>query len=197
MSILQTIINDVYTVTSREDLAVDTLMAVRAATLKAHQIDFYPKDIKESGIQFDTAEYFQSFVYGDLFPRWRTIKYLRKYDSVGQTAGDFLDIVTPEETLDKSYNKNKTDLAYLAGSLYNIRSSTQEQYYLVGFYEHPDVTEAGYSSWIAREHPFAIVYEAARSIFKATGDDAKASSMDKAAMEQYMLLRQQIALVGE
>ena len=48
--------NDVYTMTKRPDLVAETKLAVKAATLKAHQSDFYPKDIYETGIQFSRSE---------------------------------------------------------------------------------------------------------------------------------------------
>lgn len=197
MSTLQFLVDEVYTLTSRDDLIGDTLTALRAATLKAHQSDFFDKDLQEAAIQFDTSAYYQQLEYRNIFPRWRAIKYLRKYDAVGQAAGSRLTILTVDETMDKSYMADKTDIAYLAGSLYNIKSSTAEQYYLVGYYAHPDVTEATYNSWIALEHPYAIIYEAARTIFKTIGDDAKSASYDKLVAEQYLTLKQQLATVGE
>ena len=56
---LNELIAEVYTITNRPDLVAQTLMAVRSATLKLHQSDYYYKDIFETGFQFTSAEYLQ------------------------------------------------------------------------------------------------------------------------------------------
>ena len=72
-ALLTSIVDDVYTMTKRPDLVADTLLAVKKATLKAHHTDFYPKDLLDSGLQFDTLEYIQCIEYRTLFPRFRTL----------------------------------------------------------------------------------------------------------------------------
>jgi hypothetical protein len=47
----------------------------------------------------------------------------------------------------------------------------KKQYFAVGYYKNPDVTVSGFSSWIAKDHPFAITYEATAIIFKTIGYD--------------------------
>ena len=145
MAAFSSIVSEVYNLTNRPDLVAETETAVKAATLKAHASDFYPKDLFESGVIFDTAAYFQSLGYKQLLPRWRSLEYLRKYDAVGMVAGDFLKVITPEQTLD-SYSINKENVVYLAGDMLEIRSNTQLQYILLGCYLHPDVTVDGYTS---------------------------------------------------
>jgi len=179
------LLTEVFDLTKRPDLTVRTSQAVRAATLKMHLIDYFPKDLVESGVQFASAEFFQSFDYKNVFPLWRSIKYFRKYDIVGGSAGKKLDVITPAGIFD-SYGIEKSDVMYQAGSVFNIKMSTQEQYFLCGFYQYPDCTADGYTSWIAVDQPWAIIYEAAKSIMKTTGRDE-----DAAAMETDM--RQQIA----
>jgi hypothetical protein len=64
---------DVYDITKRSDLVAETTLAVRAATLKLHQSDFYPKDLSEAKVQFASSAYFQSLAYSSLFPRFRNL----------------------------------------------------------------------------------------------------------------------------
>lgn len=160
---------EVYALTNRPDLVAVTLSAIRAATLKLHQMDYFYKDIFETGISFTTAEYVQSLEYRTLLPRWRALKYLRKTDSTGTEQGAFFDVIVPENVLD-NYKLNKEDVVYSAGALLQIRSSTQLQYAILGCYLNPDITELGYSSWIALDHPYAIIFEAAATVFKTVGD---------------------------
>ena len=105
---------DVYTITNRPDLVAETKLAVRSATLKAHQSDFYPRDIVESGIQFLSSDYIQQFNVYDIFPLYRALKYLRRYDSSGTgSAAEFYEILTTGEVLDSDGNY-RTGIAYIA-----------------------------------------------------------------------------------
>lgn len=181
--------NDVYTITNRPDLVGETKLAVKAATLKLHQSDFYQRDIFESGIQFPSAEYLQSFDPKAVFPLYRALKYLRRYDASNTgAAAEFFEILTPTDILD-SYSIERVNIAYQAGTILNIKSKYQFQYALVGVYLNPDITESTYTSWIAVDHPFAIVFEAARLLFKQIGYDEQSAAFEKLAAEQLAELK--------
>jgi hypothetical protein len=185
---LNELIAEVYTITNRADLVAQTLTAIRSATLKLHQSDYYYKDLRENGVSFLTAEYLQQIEYRTLFPRWRALKYVRKTDSTGQEQGKVLDIIVPENVLD-DYKLNRVDVAYVAGEVVQIRSSTQLQYTIVGRYDNPDITQAGYNSWIALDHPYAIVFEAASTVFKMIGDTDQFAAYTGLAGQQLIELR--------
>lgn len=180
--------NDVYTLTNRPDLVAETKVAVKAATLKMHQSDYYYKDIYEIGVSFPTAEYLQSLEYKLLVPNWRSLKYIRKTDSSGSDTDSFLQVLTPEETID-SYGMNRNNVCYVAGQTIQIRSSTQLQYVFLGCYVNPTLSEAQYNSWIALDHPYAIIYDSVATIFKMIGFDEQASQFRQLVAEQIMELR--------
>ena len=184
---LSELITEVYTLTKRPDLVDSTASGIRAATLKMHQVDFWYKDLVETGIAFGTSEYFQQLIYRSLFPFWRAAKYLRKYDAVGQTAGKFLELVAPKQVVDGS-GLSREDIFYIAGAELDIRSSTSEQYFLLGYYANPDITDTGYNSWIALDHPYAIIYEAASRVFKGMGKDDEAAQFKSDVNEQIAML---------
>ena len=179
---------EVYTITGRSDRVAETESAVKAATLKAHQQDYFYKDIFETGVAFASAEFTQSFDYRLTLPRWRALKYLRKWDNVGLAPGTELDVVSPEMVLDR-YKVQKQDICYVAGAYIQINSSTEEQYYLLGAYLNPDITTSGFSSWIALDHPYAIVFDAAATVFKAIGKDEEAAAFRGLLAEQVSLLK--------
>lgn len=185
---LAELIAEVYTLTGRPDRVAETLSAVKSATLKAHQCDYFPKDLFESGLAFDTSEYVQNLDYRSILPRWRAVKYFRKYDNVAASPGNFLQLIQPENVLD-NYGVQKQDIFYQAGAYIQINSSTQEQYYLFGCYLNPDVTESGYDSWVALDHPYCIVFDAAATVFKVVGKDEETSNMRNLVAEQISLLR--------
>lgn len=160
---LTALINNVYTLTNRNDLVNETLLAVQQATLLAHRAEYYPRDLYETPIKFSSADYLQQMERSTI-SNFRKIKYLRKYDSVNDAPGMFLEPVELESVFDKKYMRDKTDIFYLAGAAYQIKSSTAEQYFLLGAYVYPDVTATGYSSWIGEEYPFLVVYTAAANV---------------------------------
>lgn len=184
------VVAEVYALTNRPDLVNETALAVRAATLKAHHTDFYYKDIFETGISFTTSDYLQSLPYKDLIPLWRSPKYIRKVDAstTPPTPLGFLKLVAAEDALD-SYALNKEDVYYIAGTNIQLRSRTQQQFYAVGCYVHPNVTTANYSSWVADEHLYAIVFEAVAIIFKTIGYDEQVKAYREMVAEEIALLK--------
>lgn len=187
MATFAELVSDVITLTKRPDLVDDTKLAVKVATLKMHQMDFLYKDIYETGISFSSESYVQQLDYKTLLPRFRSLKYLRKADSTG-VAGAFFGVLTPAEVID-AYGIERADICYAAGSIIQIKSSTSFQYAILGAYLNPDITEAGYNSWIAQDHPYAIVYEAAITIFKTIGYDEQAVTYGKLALEQAKMIK--------
>ena len=183
------IISDVYALTNRPDLVGETAVAVKAATIKAHQSDDYIKDLFETAIQFSTSEYFQALDYKSVIPLWRKPRYLRIYDATGATPGSFLTYVEPEKVVD-SFGANRTDIFYVAGAEVQIRTLAQQQYFLIGCYVNPDITTTGYRSWIADDHRYAIVYEAVATIFKTVGYDEQNAVYKAMVTEQIQLLKQ-------
>lgn len=187
---------EVYNITNRPSLVVETLTAIRSATLKLHQLDYFYKDIVEAGISFPAAAYVQQIEYRALLPRWRALKYLRKTDSTGEEQGPIFEVIPPESVVDQ-YRVNRTNVCYVAGAVIQIRAESQLQYCLLGAYVNPDITEGGFNSWLATDHPYAIVFEAAALVFKMIGDtDQFAAYTGLAAMQAAEVRTSNIQPVG-
>lgn len=180
---LTELIAEVYTLTNRPDLVAQTLTAVRSATLKLHQLDYFYKDLFETGVAFTTSDYIQQLEYRTLIPKWRALKYIRKTDVTGSDTLGFFDIIVPENILDQ-YNINRDNVAYAAGAFVQLRSSTAFQYIILGCYVNPDITASTYDSWIALDHPYAIIFEAAAAVFKMIGDTEQFAAYTQLAAQQ-------------
>jgi len=187
---LSELVTEVYAFTTRPDLVEKTKSAVKAATLKMHHVDFFDRDLHENGINLGASLNIQNFEYKALFPLWRALKYIRYLDitTTPATPGDFFDVIAPEQVLD-SYKVTKTNVCYLAGANLQINGLAAFQYILLGHYEHPDITDAGYNSWIAQEHPYAIIYEAARNVCKFIGKDQEYTRLENSVAEEIQLLK--------
>lgn len=182
------ILTEIYNITSRPDLVDLTKTAVKAATLKAHQTDFYSKDIYELSLQFTEKSYVHSLDYISKIPNYRALKYMRLYDTVTAESGKFFTVITPEEVLDQ-YNRELLDVCYVAGRVIEIKSSVEFDTILVGCYVLPNIVEAEYSSWVADLYPYVIIHEAARVVFGSIAMQAEAKSQAQFVAEQYAELK--------
>jgi hypothetical protein len=185
---------EVYKLTNRPDLVAQTLAAVRAATLKAHRIDYFYRDLFETGLTFTPADYIQQVDYKTLYPRFRALSYLRKFDPTvlpaPGLAGKFFTVVTPTGVLD-NYEITKEDVCYIAGAYLQIRSSTSLTNALIGFYQDPltGITDGTFTSWVAVDHPWAIIFEASRAVSKMIGKDQAAKGFESQVGDEYALLK--------
>lgn len=102
-------------------------------------------------------------------------------------SADFIPVVPPESAMD-SYNIMLENVAYLAGTTINIKSSTSVRYLRIGIYQYPDVTVGGYDSWIALDHPYAIIYDATAIVMKGIGKVEEAASYEQMAKQEFALL---------
>jgi hypothetical protein len=179
---------EVFLITNRRDLVAETNSAIKAATLKAHKSDFYSKDIFETGIEFDSADFRQSLDYVTLLSNFRAFKYFRRVEDENDDVGQFIEIIAVDEILD-SYDINRTDIAYVAGRVLEIRSSVTFSKALLGCYVLPIVREGAYLSWVAEQFPFAIIHEAARRIFRSIGQMEEAQAQRGFVAEEYSELK--------
>ncbi len=179
---------EVYEITNRPDLVSRTLSAIRSATLKLHQADYFYKDLFETGIAFPSEDYLQQFQYRTIIPQWRALSYLRWTDANYYDQGDLFEVITPQSIVD-DYATNRTNVVYVAGEVIQLRSEQPIQYAILGCYLNPIITASGYSSWIATDHPFAIIYNAAAQVFKSIGKDQEWQAWTLLAQEQLQELR--------
>lgn len=179
-NLFQSLVDQVGVITLRPDLSVQAAQAIKAATLKAHYSDFFKYDMYEVGIQFDDEGYKQSFDSLQLIPRWRQIEYVRLY--VDGVATNLLDVIEPDNLLDV-LNDERINIAYQAGTTVHISSDVSFQHVLIGVYLRPQLDEDDYGSWIAHQHPYIIIHEAARQVLSSTGRLEEANAQHRLYLE--------------
>lgn len=179
-------INEVYTLTGRPDRVGETLLAVQNATLKAHHLDYFPRDLFEASFVCATSDFTQQIDATLLLgSRYRALHWMRKLDNTsGLNTGDYFGISTGDNALD-AYGLDKLNFVYLAGNSWNIRTDVAWQYFSFGAFMSPDVTEDNYSSWVSDKVPAAITYEAARQVFSAIGNTEIAQGYINLVAEAY------------
>jgi hypothetical protein len=141
----------------------------------------------------------KSIDYRLIFPLYRSLKYLRKFDPNATAytpgydtngVGGFFTIRTPDEILD-SYNQQLSDICYVAGEVIQIKSSTPIEYCLIGVYLNPVVATAEtYKSWISDEAYYAVVYKAVSILYGSVlNNPAKMRSNQQLAQEEFVMVR--------
>lgn len=186
----QEIFNEVIILTKRPDLVDRTKQAIRSATIKLHHSDFYFKDLFEVPVQFTNPFHLQSFIPTEVVTNFRVVKYIRLWagDNYGD-VGNFLTGIQIENSLD-AYKRIKTDVFYMAGQMLQLRGAAPLDKVLFGCYVNPVVTpEASYSSWIAVDKPYAIVFEAARQVFASISFTEQANAMAQMVVDEVAELK--------
>lgn len=188
---------DVLTIVKRADLAADITLHTKNAILKAHSADFWLKDLYENAFSFATPAVQYSLDYRTLVPRWKSLKYLNTIDPITGEVVRKLKPIPVEKFID-GYGYKRDYSFYLAGDLLQIRVSDSAQNFGFGAYLYPDTTLLSAPSWIADQFPYAIVYEAARTLFKLIGYQEQEASAEKLVAEAMAEVRMVgLATVGE
>lgn len=186
------LITEINGITNRPDLVALTLAAVRSSTLKIHSADFFYKDLVEVRVNFSSSTYIQEINLTSTFPYWRALHYYRQLlNNLDGTVsgGAFFEVLSPKDTLD-AYGIEKSNVIYQAGTQLNIKAAVASNAGTVGYYRYPDTTVENYDSWVAREFPWVIIYDAATKVLKSVRYDEQANGTAKFAAE---LLQEMIA----
>lgn len=197
---LATIRNNVYTITGRPDRVDETNLAIQEATLALHGVENWWRDQVDQQVVFQASANYQTIPLANL-PRFRTFKYIRKYDPIAAdplnsnlytgSAGSFFEPCPPDKILDK-YAITKDNIYYLSGGGSNanavaqLRSTVAFQYLMIGWMGFPVVEPlAQYQSWIAELYPYAIITQAALKMKKYV-TDADAAKLLEGDAERHM-----------
>jgi len=192
------ILADAVAISGRPDLTTKMAVAVRAATLRMHQSDYYVRDLVERKIVVITPAYIHEWELAAVFTRYRALKYLRKWDPVGidantglttGCAGEFFKILDPTEVLD-GYGATKSNVAYATGAFLNVHSNTSDSQFLASWYQAPRISPVEqYSSWIAAEVPYAVIFDACSILFNTIGEQETSRKFDTLVTEQVAMVR--------
>jgi hypothetical protein len=186
---LAEMVQEVYAITKRSDMVTQTDSAIRMATLRAHQLDFWQRDLREEIVDFLTPAYAITWNPKTAYPRFRAVNYIVKVQHPSdEIYGKPLENHSPIGSYD-SYGIQKQNVWYMAGAAIRLNFSEQVRKVAAGFYQHPDIAAPAYSSWIADDYPWAIIERAAAKILTQTGNTDLAVSATQRANEQDALLK--------
>ncbi len=194
MATIQSIADDVYTITNRPDLVTETTVAIRKAIRKFHGADTFKRDLNSVQLRMadlattDPNQYRWAIPL-DTFPRFRrfdTVAYpMNRVMPTNQIPAPLVDVAQgfgPKRqfvelganNLFDGYGYEKQNYYFITGNTVNVKSGWYIDYLSFTYYQWPTIpqsTSAELDSWIAREYPDAIIEEASGAVFKMIGKD--------------------------
>lgn len=158
--------------TRRPELVELTNSAIRIATTRAHQVDFFRRDQAEAALTYTvTNDLFVNIA--NIFAtvaRLRTVDFLQGVEAASPYK--------PVENLEyRDYrdfwnadNELREHVFTLIGGTLRARVLNPTGRFNLLYYQNPNVAEVGYSSWIADDHIDELAMWAAGVIWARTGN---------------------------
>lgn len=218
--LLSELTQHVYEETGRPDLVDETRNKIVSMTQTLHGREKYLKDITLVDYTFPTVLFEQIIDISDTvnFPLFRQMAFLRKYPIPNSTLAfdpsypenmpplfgwypgcyldhDFIQAIDPTDLFD-SFDWRRNDVYWQAGKQLNIRSLSGLSRVHVGYYAWPSVdptSDTTFSSWIADEYPWAIIYGATYNLYRTIGQLDQATGYLN--QQGNGLYQQQVALI--
>lgn len=173
MTTFQDMRDEVIGLTKRPELVSVTDLAIRVATLRAHQVDFFPRDIGTLPLAYTVPTGNVQFVdiptiYTSA-PLLRTPDFLQGLDSTTLLPSENLEYVLSYKDFWDEYNELRGSVFTQMGDTLKVRFASATGVATLYYYKNPDVAELTYSSWIADMYKQDLAQWAAAIVWNRTG----------------------------
>jgi len=207
MTTLAEMIDMVDGITNRTDLVKETKLAIKSATLREHAAVDYSKDLMLTSIALspgspDTFRYLipaASIRARKITPKiYETpvVQVSSAYTNLGVYGLIELNEVSAFNIFD-TYRLEHYNYWYNTASGIHISAVRSLASVDILYYKYTDVTDSGYSSWIADEFPYVIADFAAIEIFRLLGRTAEQNAYTVKAKENRLtLIASNITAIG-
>lgn len=157
--------------TRRPEIPLVTRAAIKSATLRAHHVDFFPRDLVASPITYTTtngAEYYDIANLSTVIPRLRAPKFVTCLDSANFKTVEKLEYRDSDDLYNADGNR-RPSVYTLIGDTLRIYPQLATGRLEVFCFVNPVTAELTYSSWIADTYPDELALWAAGVVFARTG----------------------------
>lgn len=167
--------------TRRPEVTAITQSAIRTATLRAHHVDFFKRDLATSLLSYTPSNSNVFYDFANIHSTLLRLRGMQALEGVDTTTS------TPVETfeyrdIDDLYDNDGLRRSHVYTMIGNtlrvypyLPTGTLTAYY----YQNPVVTSVGYSSWIANDFPDELAMWAAAIVFARTGFAEMAADFQK------------------
>lgn len=170
------LVQDVYTITARIDRAAETALAIRRATLKYHLADLWKNDIANAIVTLPVIpvgsdlsfRYTLDLTNTATYPLIRKVSNIVEYNAI-RTGTEYKFDEYDNDNIMDDYRVERLNYWYQMARQATLRCDKILNQIQVQYWAFPNVTPAGYNSWIADQNPDFISCEAAAYVFAAVG----------------------------
>lgn len=173
--------------TKRPDISDITAAAIRTATLRAHHVDFFPRDLSEGVLSYtpsSTAIYYPFSNVSTLLPRARSIKFVQCVDTATGVPVEDLEYREIDDLYDSDGNRRLSTYTLIGDSL-RIFPQRATGSATAFYYRNPNVNGLEYSSWIADAYPDELSQWAAAIVFARTGFTEMANDFQRTYVQPF------------
>ena len=167
--------------TKRPELVALTDSAIKMATLRAHHVDFFPRDVGNSLLTYTVPSGNELWVdvptIFTTIPTLRTPDWIQGEDATTFVPNENLEYVVDFKNFWDEYNCIRSSVFTLMGDTLRIRCLSPTGRARFFYYKNPIVTSVGYSSWIADMHKEELAKWAAAIVWMRSGFQEIAAQM--------------------
>jgi hypothetical protein len=157
--------------TRRPEVSAITQAAIKSATLRAHHIDFFSRDLKQGSLSYTPLSTSVLYNFADVYnllPRLRSMKFVQSLDANTSVPVESMEFREIDDLYDSDGNMRQSVYTFIGATL-RIYPQVATGLAAAFYYENPNVSSASYSSWIADTYPDELAMWASAIVFARTG----------------------------
>lgn len=166
--------------TKRPELVAVTDLAIRTATLRAHQVDYFPQDQASIAANYTLPVDNQIFVevtgLQTLIPLLRNFSWMQGEDLLTGIPVENFEYVEDYKNFWDEYKELKNSVFTRFGDTIRARAISPTGRFRLYYYVNPNVQAATYNSWIANLYPDELAMWAAGIVWARSGNMEQAKS---------------------
>lgn len=173
--------------TKRPDISAITSGAIRTATLRAHHVDFFPRDLNEGVLTYTPSSTATSYSFSNLssmLPRLRSLKFIQGVEIATASPVEKLEYRDADDLYDSDGNR-RLSIYTMVGDTLRIFPQLATGSATAFYYRNPNVNGLEYSSWIADTYPDELSQWAAAVVFARTGFTEMASEFQRIYVQPF------------
>lgn len=184
--------------TKRPDIAAITSAAIRTATLRAHHVDFFPRDLAEGILSYTPSSTATSYSFPNLstlLERPRSLKFVQCVEAATGNPVEKLEYRELDDLYDCDGNRRQ-HVYTLIGDTLRIYPQLTTGSATAFYFKNPSVSSLEYSSWIADMYPDELSQWAAAVVFARTGFAEMAAEYQRTYVQPFKELLVSSHLLG-
>jgi hypothetical protein len=175
----------VQAITNRPELVSITDMAIRLATLRAHGIDFFPRDRASMVLSYTPVASSPFTEIAGVYttdPLLRTPEFMQSEELVTYAATENLAYIPSVQDFWDEDNILKYSVFTQIGDTLRCSFASATGRARLWYYRNPDVSVSSYSSWIADLHKDELAMWAAGIVWQRTGLQEQAAGAQQTVL---------------